>query len=163
MEKEALLAQLARAGEEMEETLRDLGPGMLTASGVCGTWSFKDVLAHLAVSDDWTAEQLEGLARGEDRPPAEQLERWAAEGLMDTESRNRILYQASRFRPGEEIVKDVAQGRRRLIAAVAALPEARLGQPAWFTRSRTVGEAMAQLVEHAREHCVLAMAELVGR
>jgi uncharacterized damage-inducible protein DinB len=162
MNKETLLAQLHHGGEEMEEALRDLSPEMLTASGVCGTWSLKDVLAHLSVNDDWTAEQLEGLARGEDSPSAAQLERWAAEGLMDAESRNHVLYRASRLRPAEEIVKDVARTRRRLIAAVAVLPEARLGERAWFTEPRTVGEAVAQIIEHAREHRRQAMAELVA-
>jgi uncharacterized damage-inducible protein DinB len=162
MNKQALLAQLDHGGEEMEEALRDLGPEMLTASGVCGTWSFKDVLAHLAVNDDWTAEQLEGMVRGDGPPSAEQLEQWAAAGLMEFESRNRILYRANRFRPAEEIVQDVARTRRRLIAAVAALPEARLGERAWFTGPRTVGEAVAHIVEHAREHRVQATAELVA-
>ena len=163
MKKETLLAQLDHDGEEMEAALRGLGPGTLTASGACGTWSFKDVLAHLAVNDDWVAEQVEGLARGEDSPSAEQLKRWAAEGLMEPESRNRLLYRASRFRPGEEIAQDVGRARRRLIAAVAALPEARLGERPWFTGPRTVGEAVAQLVEHAREHRLEAMAELAAR
>ena len=162
MKKETLLAQLDHDGEEMEAVLRDLGPGMLTASGACGTWSFKDVLAHLAVNDDWVAEQVEGMARGEDSPSAEQLKRWAAEGLMEPESRNRLLYRASRFRPGEEIAQDVGRARRRLIAAVAALPEARLGQRPWFTGPRTVGQALANLVEHAREHRAGAVAELVA-
>jgi hypothetical protein len=81
---------------------------------------------------------------------------------MDAESRNWVLYRASRFRPAAEIVQDVARARRRLIAAVAALPEARLGERAWFTGPRTVGEAVVRIIEHAREHRVQAMAELVA-
>jgi hypothetical protein len=61
-----------------------------------------------------------------------------------------------------EIQRDVAQARRRLIAAVAALPEARLDERLWFTGPRTVGEALAYLVEHAREHHLEAMVELAA-
>jgi uncharacterized damage-inducible protein DinB len=160
MEKETLLARLDRAGREMDDALRDLGPETLTASGACGTWSLKDVLAHLAVNDDWTAEQLEDLARGVERPPAEKMERWTAEGLVDPATRNDVLYRASRFRPPEEVVREVARARRRLVAAVAGLPEARLDQRLWFTGSRTVGETVAHLVEHAREHRRAALAAL---
>jgi DinB family protein len=72
------------------------------------------------------------------------------------------LRRASRFRPADEIVHDVGRARQRLIAAVAALPETRLGQRPWFTGPRTVGEALAKLVEHAREHRPGAVAELVA-
>lgn len=162
MKKKTLLAHLDRGGAEMEEALRDLSREVLTASGACGAWSLKDVLAHLSVSEDWTAEQLEGLARGDGPPSAEQMKKWAAEGLLDVESRNQVLYRASRFRPPDEVVGDVARTRRRLIAAVAALSEGRLDERHWFTATRTVAEAIEQIVEHAREHRVQALAELAA-
>ena len=162
MTKETLLVELQHDGQETEAALRDLRQEMLTASGVCGTWSFKDVLAHVSAQDEWTAEQLEALARGDPPPSAAQRAQWAAEGLMDVQSRNDVLYRASRFRPPQEVTRAVVGARRRLIAAVAGLPETRLAERHWFTGSWTVREAVAKVVEHAREHRIQAMAELVA-
>jgi uncharacterized damage-inducible protein DinB len=162
MRKEELITRLEGDGEELRAALKDLKPEMLTASGVCGTWSFKDVLSHLSVNDDWIAEQLEALARGEQKPPAEQFEKWAAEDLMDTESRNLVLYRRHRFSSVDDVVRNVVAARLRLVAAVTALPEGRLHEQAWFTSLRTVEEALLLSVDHAREHRTQALSELVA-
>jgi lipopolysaccharide export LptBFGC system permease protein LptF len=57
-----------------------------------GSWSVKDVLAHLAVENDWLALQLERRARGEVKSP-EELQRVEELGLADNQTRNTYYAQ----------------------------------------------------------------------
>jgi hypothetical protein len=53
--KSAILTRLRTERRRLEQNLATLSPAEMTRSGVVGTWSLKDVLAHLA---DWEAHML---------------------------------------------------------------------------------------------------------
>src|SRR5215467_713456 len=85
--KALLLAELGASRAELESVLSHIPPERMTEPGACGSWSVKDVLAHLAVENDWLALQLERRARGE-VPSPEELQRVEALGLADNQTRN---------------------------------------------------------------------------
>ena len=56
----------------------------MTEPGACGSWSVKDVLAHLAVEDGWLALQLERGTRGK-VPGPEEVQHNRELGLADNQ------------------------------------------------------------------------------
>src|SRR5438552_16603438 len=85
--KAVLIATLSASRAELESVLSQVPPERMTEPGACGSWSVKDVLAHLAVENDWLALQLERRARRE-VPVPEELQRVQELGLADNEKRN---------------------------------------------------------------------------
>ena len=62
--KAALIAALRASRAEFDSVVSQVPSERMTEPGACGSWSVKDVLAHLAVGNDWLALQLERRARG---------------------------------------------------------------------------------------------------
>ena len=85
--KAVLLAELGASRAELESVLSHVPPERMTEPGACGSWSVKDVLAHLAVENDWLALQLERRARGEG-PSSEELQRIQELRLAENQTRN---------------------------------------------------------------------------
>ena len=145
--KVELLARLSASRAELESVVTHVPPERMTEPGACGTWSVKDVLAHLAVENDWLALQLERRVRGE-VPGPEELQRVEELGLADNQTRN--TYYA-------ELHKDLAYVRdwdrrahERLLTAEASLPASRFGEPDWWTGGRALGSVLHG--HHEREH-----------
>ena len=82
-----LLAALHASRAELESVVSRVPTERMSEAGACGSWSVKDMLAHLAVENVWLALQLERRARGEVPDPAE-LQRVEEVGLADNERRN---------------------------------------------------------------------------
>ncbi len=122
--KAVLIAQLDASRAELESVVSQVPPERMTEAGACGWWSVKDVLAHLAVENDWLALQLERRARGEG-PGPEELQRNQELGLDNNETRN--AYYARQHRDLDlAYVRDWdRRANERLRVALAALPESR--------------------------------------
>ena len=147
--KAVLIAELGASRAELESVVTRVPPERMTEPGACGSWSVKDVLAHLAVENDWLALQLERRARGES-PDPEELQRVEELGLADNETRN--TYYAKLHRDLDlAYVRDWdRRANERLLTALAALPESRLQEPDWGTFGRALGSVFD--VDHDREH-----------
>jgi uncharacterized protein (TIGR03083 family) len=147
--KAVLLAELGASRAELESVLSHVPPERMSEPGACGSWSVKDVLAHLAVENDWLALQLERRARGE-VPGPEELQRVEELGLADNQTRN--TYYAKLHRDLDlAYVRDWdRRAHARLLTAFAALPESRLLEPDWWTGGRALGSVLHG--HHDQEH-----------
>jgi uncharacterized protein (TIGR03083 family) len=147
--KAVLLAELGASRAELESVLSHVPPERMSEPGACGSWSVKDVLAHLAVENDWLALQLERRARGE-VPGPEELQRVEELGLADNQTRN--TYYAKLHRDLDlAYVRDWdRRANQRLLTALAELPDTKLLEPDWWTFGRALGSVFD--VNHDREH-----------
>jgi uncharacterized protein (TIGR03083 family) len=147
--KATLITALRASRAELESVVSQVPPERMTEPGACGSWSVKDVLAHVAVENDWLALQLERRARGE-VPGPEELQRVEELGLADNETRN--TYYAQQHRDLDLVsVRDWdRRANARLLVALAALPESRLQEPDWWTGERALGSVFD--LNHDREH-----------
>jgi hypothetical protein len=128
MTKSLLLERLRAGHAEWEALLAEVPTDRMTKPGVEGAWSIKDILAHVTVYEQWTADQLEAIRRGEtemvvrpDTPPDA--------NTFDTDQRNAAYYAAYRDQPLAKIVTWSREEYPRLLAAVEALPEDTLITP----------------------------------
>ncbi len=147
--KAELLAGLGASRAELESIVTQVPSERMTEPGACGTWSIKDVLAHLAVGNDWLALQLERRARGE-VPGPEELQRVEELGLADNQTRNTYYAQQHKDLDLAYVQDWDRRANERLLAALAALPEARLQEPDWWTFGRALGSVFD--LNHDREH-----------
>jgi uncharacterized protein (TIGR03083 family) len=147
--KAVLLAELGTSRAELESVLTHVPPERMSEPGACGSWSVKDVLAHLAVENDWLALQLERRARGE-VPSPEELQRVEELGLADNERRNTYYAQLHKDLDLASVRDWDRRANERLLTALAALPESRLLEPDWWTFGRALGSVFD--VDHDREH-----------
>lgn len=119
----ALLIERMRAGRAAwEAELAEVPAARLAEPGVEGHWSAKDVIAHVTVYDAWTADQLEGVLRGETAMVVRPDEPEGAD-TFDTDQRNAAYYEAYKDRPLDAILTEAERAFPRLLAAVEELPE----------------------------------------
>src|SRR5258708_14953950 len=68
MDKQQLLKQLEKAWAGLEESYAGLLDSQLTEPGVMGTWSVKDILAHVTTGEEEALKYLPLIIKG-GRPP----------------------------------------------------------------------------------------------
>jgi hypothetical protein len=140
-----------RAGQaELETALAAVGEARMTEPGAAGSWSVKDVLAHIAVGDEWTADQIERATRGDPPPNAEEMRQMQADGWFDNEFRNTSYYEENKGRPLADVLAWQRRARARLLAALESAPDAVLAQPDWWTGGRPLGQCIP--ISHDAEH-----------
>jgi len=137
--REELLAELDEAFAGLQATCRDL-PEARKRVVMQGTWSVKDILAHISGWHREMAGALARIARGERAVP---------EGVdySNFDAWNARFVEAARAAPVSEVEKELADSFAAFRQAVGALPENRLipGR----TADRIVHEAG---MDHYRHH-----------
>ena len=140
-----LLAALDAARQEVL-TLSALAPSDSRASRpVCGVWTLREVLGHLA---DWDAVGVEGLrvmARG--RQPDLEI-------ISDIDAWNAEHAQARRDQPWEDVWADLQGTRAALRDILEGMDQAKLGRwyrYPWGARG-TAYQFVAVFISHDREH-----------
>jgi Protein of unknown function (DUF1706) len=137
----------------------------MTAPGVEGDWSVKDVIAHIAAYEEWTADQLRAVARGEQEPYISDAIPAAARGL-DVDARNAVIFEATRTQSLAQALVQAQATFDGLVAAIEALPEDELTQPnrSGWTKAQPLLEPVAgNTYEHYHEHIPLLQAWLAQR
>jgi hypothetical protein len=146
MTKAELIADLNREYGQWEALLAEIGDGRMEQPGVAGSWSVKDLVAHLTGWNRRTVGRFEAALRDEaDAPPP-----WPAQ-LQSDDAINAWIYEQNRDRSLPEVLGDSRQTFVDLVAALEAFPEAELLDPARFPWLE--GEALsgAALFGHFRD------------
>jgi hypothetical protein len=126
MTKAKLLEELRAARREwdtlIEEVIAQRGKAALVEAGAAGTWSVRDLIAHLTSYDRWFVNAAEAQLRGEP-PPLDGTE-W-----MEWDERNAIHHQRTLHLTLDEVLADSRQTYDRLLELVEALSEEFLIEP----------------------------------
>jgi hypothetical protein len=99
----------------------------MTEPGAVGTWTLKDVIAHIASGHRWLAGQLEADARrelptapaclGQEIPPPPEVD------MTDNQQRNEWYYEQYRAWPLEDVQREAVLAFDWLTRVIEALPE----------------------------------------
>jgi hypothetical protein len=126
MTKTKLLEELAAARAEWDaliaQVMAQRGKAALVDPGAAGTWSVRDLIAHLTSYDRWFVNAAEAQLRGEP-PPLDGTE-W-----MEWDERNAIHHQRTLHLALDEVLAASRQTYARLLELVEALSEEFLIQP----------------------------------
>jgi hypothetical protein len=122
--RDELLGLIEREWAEWEELIAR-AEGRLTEPGACGTWSFKDVIAHVTAYQRFGAELVGADVRHVEVPQ---------EIGLDFQRRNEWFHEQDRDRSLEDVLAEARQVHRELVERVRAMLPAELrAQPVgWF-------------------------------
>ncbi|HEY8180300.1 MAG TPA: maleylpyruvate isomerase N-terminal domain-containing protein [Candidatus Limnocylindria bacterium] len=150
---EALLRDLQAARGEFMAALADVDPSLLTAPGLVGEWSARELVAHLGY---WTGHAAEAIHHAE-------MDRTGdfGEDEHDVDERNAIVARVAAD-------TDLATVRQREEAAFEAL-STRLerADPGWLDEKVSYGDTLERVIqddgpEHYREHTLDLRAWFTG-
>ena len=126
MTKAKLLLELRSARAQwdtlIEQVAAQRGRAAMVEAGAAGTWSVRDLIAHLTSYDRWFVNAAEAQLRGE--PPSTDGTEW-----MDWDERNAIHHQRTLHLSLGDVMRDSRETYARLVEMVEMLSEAFLIEP----------------------------------
>ncbi len=131
-------------------TIDDLDAAACEVSGVCGIWSVKQIMAHLASHELVLADVLKSILGGTETP---YLDANIAQGVafndLEVEQRDGQSYEAIMRE-----YKDAAAKTQALITRVSADQQREIGLLPWYGAEYDLEDLIAYSnYGHKREHC----------
>ncbi|MBA2393346.1 MAG: ClbS/DfsB family four-helix bundle protein [Ktedonobacteraceae bacterium] len=121
MTKEKFLSILHSERANWEALLAKIDTSRMTQPGFAGEWSLKDVIAHVAYYEEWTAAVIEELMRGETKT----LDSGEPEDI-DVELRNARFFKEHQHSSLPEVLAYSQKSFQHLLTVVQSLPEEEL-------------------------------------
>jgi hypothetical protein len=127
MRRADLLAELDSEREAWEGLLAQIGEDRMEEPGAAGSWSIKDVVAHLTAWRRRTVGRLEAVANGRPEPTPP----WPAD-LHDDDEINAWFHARDRGKAVGEVLDESRRVFQQLVGATQKLPDDTLSDPARF-------------------------------
>jgi hypothetical protein len=140
---QALADDLLAARKDFNDALADVDPSLLTAPGLVGEWSARELIAHLAY---WAGHAAEALHQAKQGRVGD-----FGEDEMDVDARNAVVARVASE-------TDLATVRQREEAAFdALLTRLKRAEPTWLEERVSYGDTLEYVVrddgaDHYREH-----------
>lgn len=147
MTKTELLANIEDAWEELQTAIDDLTEDQMTRLPVSGSWTVKDILAHLAV---WLSRLVTDLFKAERGFVPE-----ANLSSAQVDALNARFYEEQKDRPLERVLDDLYGVHEALLRRLESLPDAALSDPKkykWMKGRPLSAFVASDSLEHYREH-----------
>jgi len=151
--------------DRWEALLAEVGEERMLEPGVMGSWTFKDVAAHLTCwRDRVTIDRLEAGMRDGPLPPPPWPPDLDEDDDADVQVINEWIYRHNKDRSLSEVLADARESWRRMEAAVEGLSEEVLTEPARFSwmNGYALGEVVPGSSGHFEEHEEIIRAWLDG-
>ena len=158
MKKRRYIHHLLNERDLFEQLLNQLSFARLTTTaGVAGTWSVKDIVAHIMSYEQFTADRMAEIIHGESYSPANSpaaldayVEKFGypdfGSALLNGDGPNAWIVEKYKNIPLEEIVAHEIQAFSAIITGIETLSETQLDQHHFFERVTN------NTYEHYREH-----------
>jgi hypothetical protein len=149
-----LIETLRAARADWEALIARVDVTRLTEPGAEDAWSVKDVLAHIAAYERWTADQLAGLLLGETSQVASSALPDTS-GTDDRDRRNAAIFAAHHRHSLAKVRAEAADAIARLLELIGQLSEETLAETRRYrwTGGLSVAEAIASdSYEHYAQH-----------
>jgi hypothetical protein len=159
--KTELLERMRAGREEWDALIAQIPDTARTEPALAGGWSVKDLIAHVAAFENWTAAQIR--AANEGRAPTDKELYGVEEVTVDPEGwdldrQNAMIYARYKETPLAEVMTFSSQAFADLVAAVEAVADedlARTGAQAWTGDTTLLevipGQSYAHYEHHADE------------
>lgn len=118
MNKAELIGGLQEEYQNWQTLLDRIGLARMDQPAVAGTWSIKDIVAHLTGWRQRTVARLQAVGRGQPEPPP----LWPADLQTDDEI-NAWIYESNHGRSVREVLDESHHVFQQLLAAIEALPD----------------------------------------
>ncbi len=152
--KDALLKDIRRERDALEQFLAELPPGGMESPGAIADWSVKDVLAHLAEWEQLLLVWYQAGLRGENSPLPASGYTWAQ---MD--DLNQAIFEKYQSWSLEAVMRYARRSYAEVLQAVQGMPESELfttGRYAW-TKQNSLAD---YVIPCTSEHYAWALEEM---
>jgi hypothetical protein len=150
--KTELLAELDQEWANVERICAGMNENEMTAPGVQGEWSVKDVLVHISAWEKYLLDRLGYVMTGQ-HPQYPVMITWD-----DVHRFNAQVYAENKDRPLPSVVIEFRTLFRGVMTVLEALDEQLLDQPYTYDfpddQLSLLQLIKANTYEHYREHCV---------
>jgi hypothetical protein len=145
--KAQLIAKVRASRAALEKVVARAGPESMTLPGVCGEWSAKDVLAHVAHWQELHLGWWAAVQRGETPEVPAPGYSWRP---GDVDRLNQQIYLAHCHQPLDEVLRYLRETFERFVSVIEATPEGDLFRPgaAPFTGKRTLASWYIEYGHH---------------
>lgn len=156
--KAVLLTRMRAERAIWDGLIAALPDAILTLTALPDGWSVKDLMAHIAAYEQWTAAQISAASDGR---TATDCELYGVDRLpdaavsWDVDQQNAVIYAQYKTVPLAEVTAFANRAFADLVTAVAAVPEEdlhRAGAQAWTGRMTLLEVVPAQSYEHYQQH-----------
>ena len=156
--KTELLERMWAGRGEWDALIAQIPDSARTEPALAGGWSVKDLIAHVAAYENWTAAQIR--AENEGRAPTNR-ELYGSEEMpddpegWDLDRQNAMIYARYKEMPLVEVMTFSRQAFADLVAAVEAVSEedvARTGAQTWTGDATLLEIIPGQCYEHYAQH-----------
>ena len=156
--KTELLERMRAGREEWDALIAQIPDSARTEPALAGGWSVKDLIAHVAAFENWTAAQIR--AANEGRAPTDR-ELYGVEEMpvdpegWDLDRQNAAIYAQYKEMPLAEVMTFSSQAFADLVAAVEAVAEedfARTGAQTWTDDTTLLEIIPGQCYAHYEQH-----------
>jgi hypothetical protein len=156
--KTELLERMRAGREEWDALIAQIPDSARTEPALASGWSVKDLIAHVAAYENWTAAQIR--AANEGRPPTNR-ELYGTEEMpdypegWDLDRQNAMIHVQYKEAPLAEVMTFSSRAFADLIAAVAAVADediVRPGAQAWTGDTTLLEVAPGQCYAHYEQH-----------
>ena len=127
MDRQQLLKRLDKAWAEFEESYAGLSDSQLMQPGVTGTWSVRDILAHLTTWEKEALKHLPLIIKG-GRPPRYSTQYGGIDAF------NALMTEQKRHLSLAEVLRELDEVHAHLIRYIHEVPEEMLIREARFRR-----------------------------
>ena len=156
--KTELLERMRTGREEWDELVAQIPDSARTVPALASGWSVKDLIAHVAAIENWTAAQIR--AANEDRAPTD-MELYGVEEMppdpegWDLDRENAAIYARYKDMPLAEVMAFSGQAFSDLVAAVEGVSEedfATPGAQSWANDATLLEIVPGQCYAHYEQH-----------
>ncbi len=156
--KAELLERMRAGREEWDALIAQIPDSARTEPALPGGWSVKDLIAHVAAYENWTAAQIR--AANEGRAPTDR-ELYGVEEMpedpegWDLDRQNAAIYARYKEMPLAEVMTFSSQAFADLVAAVEAVSDedvARTGAQTWTGDTTLLELVPGQCYAHYEQH-----------
>ncbi|HVC35546.1 MAG TPA: DinB family protein [Chloroflexota bacterium] len=146
--KQQLISAVQSERQAVFTALEGIDDATLTMAPVCGTWTAKEVLAHLAAVDTAVLGVLRQARAGD-------AVTWAWDSATDGDSWNQSEVDRRRHRSIAQVREEIAETHRTILAEVESWPaeSGPFGPDSWDAEKSPIG----WLPAHDREHTALLL------
>jgi hypothetical protein len=139
-----ILREIAEAWLALRKALRTLSEHELVASGTVGSWSFKDLMAHITIRERVLMQRIRALEQGQDTSELDALDE-----AIDAFSADAVRRQAEK--PIDEVREEFDRTHAELMELLEVTPV--------LSRELVAGATF----EHYREHLQHVLAYMGSR
>jgi hypothetical protein len=127
VDRSQLLEHLRKAWHALSASYADLSDAEIVAPGVAGTWSIKDIIAHVTSWEEESLKHLPLVLEG-GRPPRYSVTYGGIDAF------NALTAARTRGLPLAEVLRRRDDTHRRLVAFLEGVPEDQFGRETRFRR-----------------------------